>query len=148
MKECDIVPSLKSDHKIETLLVHHNSSPLGRGYWKFNNNLLLDDEYISKTKIVIADYLLNNTATESNPHTRWEALKCFLRGHTINYSCRKKKMLFMRQDALENLIKYEETNLLTTNDTKTTIDKISFCQNELKNLVQNQTTGAIVRSRA
>ena len=91
VKECDIVPSLKSDHKIVTLLVHHNSSPRGRGYWKFNNNLLLNDEYISKTKIVIADYLLNNTATETNPHTRWEALKCFLRGHAINYSCRKKK---------------------------------------------------------
>ena len=55
-------------------------------------------------------------------------------------------MLSMRQDALENLIKYEETNLLTTNDTKTTIDKISFYQNELENLVQNQTKGAIVRS--
>ena len=48
-KECDIVPSLKSDHKIVTLLVHHNSSPRVRGYWKFNNNLLLDDEFISKT---------------------------------------------------------------------------------------------------
>ena len=54
----------------------------------------------------------------------------------------------MKQDALKNLIKYEETNLLTTNDTKTTIDKISFYQNELENLVQNQTKGAIVRSRA
>ena len=42
-------------------------------------------------------------------------------------------MLSMRQDALKNLIKYEETNLLTTNDTKTTIDKISFYQNELEN---------------
>ena len=94
VKECDIVPSLKSDHKIVTLLVHHNSSPRGRGYWKFNNNLLLDDEYISNTKIVIADYLLNNTATETNPHTRWEALKCFLRGHAINYSCRKKNVVY------------------------------------------------------
>ena len=89
VKDCDIVPSLKSDHKI--LLVHHNYSSRGSGYWKFNNNLLLDDEYISKTKIVIADYLSSNTATETKPHTRWEALKCFLRGHTIKYSCRKQK---------------------------------------------------------
>ena len=75
--------------------------------------------------------------TETNPHTRWEALKCFLRGHIINYSCRKKKMLSVRQDALENLIKYEETNLLTINDTQTTINKILLYQNELENLVQN-----------
>ena len=32
----------------------------------------------------------------------------------------------MRQGALENLIKYEVTNMLTTNDTQTIIDKISF----------------------
>ena len=128
------------------LLVHYNSSPRGRGYWKFNNNLLLDDEYFFKTKIAIANYRLNNTATETNPRTRWEALKCFLRGRTINYFCRKKKMLSMRQEALENLIKYEETNLLTTNDTQTSIDKISFYQNEVENLVQNRTKGSIVRS--
>ena len=79
---------------------------------------------------------------------RWEALKCFLRDHTINYSCRKKKMLSVRQDALENLIKYEETNLLTTNDIQTTLRKISFYQNELENLVQNRTKGAIVKTRA
>ena len=127
MKECDFEPSLKSDRKIVTLLVHHNSSPRGRGYWKFNNKLLLDDECISKTKIAIADYLLNNAATETNPQR--EALKCFLRGHTINYSCRK-KMLSLRQNALENLIKYEKKNLLTTNDTQTIIDKIFFYQNE------------------
>ena len=77
---------------------------------------------------------------------RWEVLKCFLRGHTINYSYRKKKMLSMRKDALENFMKYEETNLLTTNDTQTTLDKISFYQNELENMAQNRTKIAIVRS--
>ena len=58
VKKCDIVRCLKSDHKVATLLVHHNSSQRGRGYWKFNNNLLLDDKYISKAKIAIANYYL------------------------------------------------------------------------------------------
>ena len=51
----------------------------------------------------------------------------------------------MRQSAPKNLIKYEETNLLTTNDTETALDKISFYQNDL---VQNRTKGAIVSSGA
>ena len=139
---------MKSDHKITTLLVHHNSSPRRRGYWKFNNNLLLDDEYVSKTKICIADYLLNNTATQTNPHTRWESLKCFFAWPLSIIPEERKKMLSMRKDALENFIKYEETNLLTTNDTQTTTDKISFYQNKLENLVQNRTKSEIVRSRA
>ena len=75
-------------------------------------------------------------------------MKCFLSGHAINYSCGKKKIFSLRQDALENLIKYEETNLLTRNDTKTTIDKTSFYQNQLENLVQNRTKGAMLRSKA
>ena len=95
MQKCDIVPSVKSDHTTATLLAQHNSSSRGRGYWKFNNYMLLDDEYISKTNAIV-DYLLNNT--------RWEALKCFLRGHIINYfRGKKKKMLSTKQNALENL---------------------------------------------
>ena len=57
-------------------------------------------------------------------------------------------MLSKRQDAVENLIKCEETNLLATNDTQTAIDKISFYQNELENVVQNRTKGASVRNEA
>ena len=55
-------------------------------------------------------------------------------------------MLSVRQDALKNFFKYKQTNLFLINDTQTTVDKISFYQNELENLIQNQTKGAIVRS--
>ena len=61
----------------------------------------------------------------------------------MNSSCRKKEMLSMKQDALENLIEYE-----VTNDTKIAINKISFHQNELENLVQNRTKVATVKRRA
>ena len=54
----------------------------------------------------------------------------------------------MKHEALENLIKYKETNLLTTNDTRTAVDKISLYQNEFENLVQNRTECAGVRSWA
>ena len=56
-------------------------------------------------------------------------------------------MLPMKQYAFENLIKYEETNLLTTSDPQTTVDEIFFYLYELENLVQNRTKGAIAKSR-
>ena len=91
VKECDIEPSVKSDHKIVTLLVHINTSQRERRCSKFKNNLaLMDDDYNSKTKIAIADYILNNTATETSPHRRWKALKYFLRDHTFKYSSTNK----------------------------------------------------------
>ena len=37
--------------------------------------------------------------------------------------------------------------MLTTNDTQTTIDKISFYQNEFENLVQNRPKDEFVRAR-
>ena len=91
VNECDIIPSVKSDHEIVTLLVHHNSLQRGRGYWKFNNNLILNDEHISKTKIAIADYLLNNTASETNPCKRWEALKCIYAATILINTVERKK---------------------------------------------------------
>ena len=53
----------------------------------------------------------------------------------------------MKQDALENFIKYKKTNLLTTNDAPITANKISFNQNKLEVMVKTQIKNAIVRSR-
>ena len=39
----------------------------------------------------VANYLSNNMVTETNFHTQWEALKCFVPGHTIHSQCRTKK---------------------------------------------------------
>ena len=129
MNECDNVPSLKSDHKIVTLLVHHNSSQRGRGYWKSDYNVLLDDEYISKIKIADADYLLNTTATETNS-IRLRSIEMLFVWPHYQLLLQKKKMS-MKQDTLEILVKYEEIYLHTTNDIQTTVDKFSFYQNEL-----------------
>ena len=83
----------KNTHLISSLQCRNNSSPRKKGYWKLINNLLSDDENISKTKITIGDYNTNNPVGKTYSNTRWEALKCFLSGHTNNYSCKKKKKL-------------------------------------------------------
>ena len=147
VKGCDIIPSIRSDHKVVTVDIDITFSPRGKGYWKFNNDLLADNEFVDKIKSTISDFLLNNTADETNPHVRWEALKCFLRGHIISYSAEKKKRMFAKQTILENLIKQEEQKLLSSSDESVVMNKIKSFQNDLDSLVQNRTKGAIIRSR-
>jgi len=89
IKNCDIIPGINSDHKLVTLNLNHTSIARGRGYWKFNNELLLNEDYVSKTKASI--FLDNNVASDTTAHVRWDALKCYMRGHTTSYCSIQKK---------------------------------------------------------
>ena len=73
-----------------------------------------------------------------------------MRGHTISFSSNKKKMLSAKQDNLENLIKHEEQKLLfaTISQPSLIMQKIASFQNELNNLLENRTKGAINKSKA
>ena len=112
--------------------------------------MLTNDQYLAKTKAFISDFLQNNPSISTNPHIKWEALKCCVRGHTISFSLNKKKMLSAKQDNLENLIKHEELKFLfaTTCQSSLIEQKIASFQNELNDLLENRTKSAIVRSKA
>ena len=69
----NVLQSIRSDHPVRFLQFN-----IGPGYWKFNNNLLDDDNYMSLIKQVIADYKSNNPAEICNPQIRWNALKCVI----------------------------------------------------------------------
>ena len=70
IQECDIIPSIRSDHKIVKLILKQVSAPRGNSYWKFNNELLTDDQYLAKTKASISDFLQNNPSISTNFHIK------------------------------------------------------------------------------
>ena len=49
IQECRIIPNTFSDHSALILTIGFNeeTAPRGPGYWKFNNSLLSDNEYIA-----------------------------------------------------------------------------------------------------
>jgi len=82
---------------------------------------------------------------------RWDALKCYIRGHTINFSAMRSKKLSLHQDTIEKLLKQEEQKLqLLQNSSNFSVimNKISSYQNELDKMIENQTKRAIIRSKA
>ena len=109
-----------------------------------------DDNYISFIKQVIADYKSNNSAEICNPQIRWDALKCVIRGHTIQYSSPKRRRLLMKQKSLEQKMQLLQ-NLLSyclPNVREKLIENIQACQIELYQFHELETKEAMVRSRA
>ena len=103
-----IIPGYRTDHSGITLKLKLIDSEKGRGYWKFNNTLIKDKDYVSLIKNTIDDvkktyYVSNenilNHGNISNEEIQFnindqlfsETLLMMIRGNTIKYSSEKKK---------------------------------------------------------
>ena len=107
----DILPGLNSDHSIPLLDIDFTRFNKGRGFFKFNNSLLKEKEYVElvhfSIKAVIMQYAediytknyLENATPEQlqsvvctiNPQLLLECLLLEIRGKTISYCAWKKK---------------------------------------------------------
>ena len=67
------------DHKIATFFLDIELTKRGSGYWKINNSILNDIDYIKMIKRVINDFLITNTQEYTSPYIFWETLKCAIR---------------------------------------------------------------------
>ena len=85
--------SVMSDHKIVSLSLFIVPNKRGNGYWKINNSILLDVNYITQIKQVISDFIVTNAQEDTSPHTLWETLKCIIRGETIKFCALRKKKI-------------------------------------------------------
>ena len=68
-----------SDHKIATFFLDIELTKRGSGYWKINNSILNDIDYIKMIKRVINNFLITNTREYTSPHILWKTLKCVIR---------------------------------------------------------------------
>ena len=86
-KSCMYIPGIQSDHRAIYLLIDMDSSERGCGYWKFNNILLQNQEFLETMNIEI-DKTMNLTQ-DDNPLIRWEKLKKRIKKITIEFSRKK-----------------------------------------------------------
>ena len=91
VKSVAVSQSVMSDHKIVSLSLFSVPNKRGNGYWKINNSILLDVNYITQIKQVISDFIVTNAQEDTSPHTLWETLKCIIRGETIKFCALRKK---------------------------------------------------------
>ena len=144
-KYIDIKPGIFSDHSLLIFEIGNSPSKHGRGFWKFNCNLLHDIEYVSNIKSLI------QTVNDQHNYLqdkclKWEIIKSEIRSYTIPYSVNKKKQNNEYKQTLET--KFEE--LLPelskeNNDEKK--DEYFTIKSELEYLEKIESSGVILRSK-
>ena len=137
-----------SDHSpIYVEIQYENSQKKsGPGFWKFNNSLLENEEFVINLKffLIHAKEKHNNT---DDKRLYWEMIKMEIRDFCIRFAKRLSKNKKTKE--MDLLRKLNELNVLigkNPNDVNLTTEARSV-KLELKNLSERKTKGAIIRSR-
>ena len=100
IKNIQLQYGFKTDHSIVQIIFNPNTSQKGPGYWKFNNTLLRNIDYVNGINTLIEIELENSK--DRTPKEQWELLKLAIRGSTIQFALRKKKSDNNKQMVLGN----------------------------------------------
>ena len=150
----------RTDHSMVNATFRVGSIATGRGYWKFNNSLLMDVQYHNIVQQVIVDTVTQYACIPYNSNKLmniskndiqfnisdqlfFETLLMNIRGKTISYATLKKKSENKREDYLLSEINRVErcSSQSVYGDYLYTLDK------ELQELREKRLKGNAIRSR-
>ena len=142
-----IYPKFLSDHSPVVLNLAFSFSKRGPGYWKFNNALLNDKDYLCKINNLIDIELSQDFTSYKN---KWEIMKLSIVGSTIQYASRKQKSKRNKTSVLETKLKSIEKDTLNVEGKilMNKVEQIAMIRQELNSIYDDKTKGAIVRSRS
>ena len=143
---CQILPGYRTDHSLIKLQLEFGKFKKGKSYWKMNNSLLKDINYVKKIKKKILDLkeqyceknLLNNRNISEIPNEEikfnindqlfFETILFEIRGETIAYSSKIKKYENEKEILLIKDISFLEKQLITNctllQEKRTELEKI------------------------
>ena len=162
VKECTIKPGYRSDHSLITLSLKKQEFVRDRPYWKFNNSLLTDKEYVQCIKSVINNITLqyavpvynmdsikeidpDNIAFTISDQLFFETLLMEIRGKSISYASYKKKKDSEEENRLNNILKGLEDKSDITDIHVENIEKI---RQDLEHFRRKKLEGIAIRSRS
>ena len=139
IKDIDIVYGYKSDHSAVYLEISDNIVMRGRGYWKLNNRLLYEKDYLDRINACIKS--CEGDMLELNANEKWELIKLQCINESIEYA---KKRASARKLILAQL----EEKILEMQHAESDNQLLIKTQKDYNELVQDQTRGAMFRSKA
>ena len=99
---CNLVSFASSDHRIIEIKYRLTKIERGPSYWKFNNSLLHNLDYIEKINKLIDDYVTESVGSE--PQFRWDICKIKIREFTIDYSKERKRLQRKDKEDIDKLL--------------------------------------------
>ena len=141
---CDIKPSIKTDHSLLTLNIKLKTGERrGPSFWKFNNSLLRDEIYIDYIKEIIMQ-LKEDLKHLENKGLKWDLIKSEIRQRTITYTKTQTKLRNMHENELRE--KYEKLSADT--QSKENLTEIESIKTEIENINKQKTEGSQIRAKA
>ena len=143
--ETGIVPVHKtcSDHGIPFVKIQGFGIPSrGPGLWKFNNQLLLDQSFVSELKEQLPKWI--NEGENDLPNdsgSQWGFVKHKIGEFSRNYGAKVKKAKILIKLQLEKDLKQIHENLNETNK-----QQYAELQDQLNDIIENEVKGSILRS--
>ena len=117
IQKVETLPGIQSDHSpVLFQLRNLYEEKHGPSYWKFNNSLLSDTEYVEAMSSELLTILNEQHDKESDPRKLWEFIKYNVRKFSFQYSRAKSKHMRERRQDLEKRVKFYEDNLLSDSD--------------------------------
>ena len=164
IKSCRINSGVSSDHSRIDLQINLTEQEKGRGFWKFNNSLLGDVEYIKIVQECIKEVInqykvgdieieedqninLDNIEFTINDQLLFDTLKLMIRGKTIPYCAKKKRERQQKETELREKLERVE-NLYQSNPTDCTLESLENTKAQLRQLIDLKAKGSIVRAKA
>ena len=140
-----IIPGLHSDHSILIITLNNSNKNRGRGFWKFNCNLLHDKIYVKTVKDILSECKKKYT-NMTDKGLIWELCKLEIRSFSVPYCIKKKKerSAFKRslEEELEKLLVLLDQNL-----DKDTLNSYNLNKKELQDIEREETNAIIFRSK-
>lgn len=131
-----------SDHRMVTVSVHVPIIGQGRSFWKFNNDLLKDENFVAMVRRKIKEIILDNQNSIASKVTLFETLLCVLRGHVIQFASYKKRK------SRENLEKLERDILNLQDNPDSDAREIEALVEQRDTLIHEITSKRMFQSRA
>lgn len=139
----EITPHPLLDHSMLTLCVDLSVNQRGPGIWKFNNNLLKDDNFNAGLAEEIGQALQEPI---DNPNIKWEWVKHKIREFTIKFTIKRnrerKHLTKNLQERLESLA--QDFDLVGSPDV---ISEVVSIKRELREIAESKANAAIFRSK-
>lgn len=144
VKSCEFLCPLSSDHSPVKLKIQANSTGMrGRGYWKFNNSLLENRQFVSEMKNTINE-VVSTFGEFDDPRINWEYLKFKMREFSRDRAIELTKARKKERENLEFKVKSYDT---IAHPTEEELRGLENAKAELEKIYEHITNGIILRSK-
>lgn len=139
-----ISPQPLSDHCTVSLEISLAETKRGPGFWRFDNTLLTDMEFIEAMRTHLVEVQLEAFVS---PNMRWEWIKYKIRSFTIHFSISRNRRRKNQVKDLEDRLEFirREHDLTGSNDITEEVESI---KRELKEIYHHRAAAAIFKAKA